>query len=153
MNVYRKPRQYIYHHCQLQYVARSPTIVVSACILMLPMLSLAVEHVQLTSMYHIDNIKQWDICPGHITFIHTPLELPTLNNVLPAMVLQSRVVRSKIRFPSYTSSCSSVLCVPLSQCLYLRFDQGRRMVVTVLMLLLLLSGDVETNPGPAGQFL
>ena len=153
MNAYRKPQQYIYHghHCQLGYMARGHTILVSVCIFMLPMLSLAAEHVQLTNIHHINTIKQWDVHPGHMVFIHTPLVLPTLSNVLPALVLHSSLVRSSIRCPAYTSSCSSVCCVPLSQCLYLPFCLGRRMVVMVLALLLLLSGDIETNPGPAGQ--
>ena len=147
MNAYRKPQEYIYHHCQLGYVARGHTILVSVCIFMLPMLRLAAEHVQPTTIYHINTIKQWDVHPGHK--VHTPLVLPTLSNVLPAMVLHSRLVRSSIRCPAYTSSCSSVCCVPLSQCLYLPFCLGRT-VMMVLALLLLLSGDIETNPGPAG---
>ena len=102
MKTYRRSRQYTYHPCQPGRVAPGLGLLVSVCILMLPMLVLVDEHVQLT-MYHMNPINQWSVHPHHMTFNHTPLLLPSLNNVLPAMALQSRVVRSNTS-PSYTSS-------------------------------------------------
>ena len=88
-------------------------------------------------------INQWGVHSRHMTFRHTPLVLilPSLDNVLPAMALQNRVVLSNIGCPSYTSSQSGVHHI-------LPFGLGRMVVGMVLSLLLLLSGDIETNPGP-----
>ena len=122
---------------------------------MLPMLVLVDEHVQLTimnHMNHINSINQWSGHPCYDDMIscHTPLLLPSLNNVLPAMTLQSRVVRSNIGCASYSSSHSGVRHVPL----ILHLDLPSGLVVgVVVVLLLLMSGDIETNPGPVGEFL
>ena len=83
-----------------------------------------------------------------MTFNHTPLLLPSLNNVLPAMV-----VRSNIGCASYSSSNSGVHHVPLILHLDFPSGLGRRVVGVVLVLLLLMSGDIETNPGPVGKSL
>ena len=152
MKTYRMPRQYIYHPCQPGRVAPGLGLLVSVCILMLPMLVLVDEHAQLTIMYHMYHINQWSVHPHHRTFDHTPLLLPSLSNVLPAMALQSRVVRSNT-LPSYTSSHSGVRHVPPILYLNLPSGLGRRVVGVVLVLLLLMSGDIETNPGPVGEFL
>ena len=152
MKAYRRPRQYIYHPCQPGRVAPGLGLLVSVCTLMLPMLVLVDEHVQLTTMYHINPVNQWSVHPHHVTFNHTPL-LPSLNNVLPAMALQSRVVRLNIDCASYTSSHSSVHHVPPILHLNLPSGLGRRVVGVVVVLLLLMSGDIETNPGPVGEFL
>ena len=152
MKAYRRPRQYIYHPCQPGCVAPGLGLLVSVCILMIPMLVLVDEHVQLT-MYHMYHINQWSVHPHHMTFNHTPLLLPSLNNVLPAMALQSRVARSNIGCASYTSSHSGVRHVPPILHLDLPSGLGRRVVGVVVVLLLLMSGDIETNPGPIGEFL
>jgi len=154
MKAYQRPQQYIYHPCQPGRVAPGLGLLVSVCILMLPMLVLVDEHVQLTTMYHMNPINQWSVIPHHMTFNHTPLILPSLSNVLPAMALQSRVVRSNIGCASYSSSHSGVRHVPPILHLDLPSGLGRRVVgVVLVLLLLLLSGDIETNPGPVGEFL
>ena len=153
MKAYQRPRQYIYHPCQPGRVAPGLGLLVSVCILMLPMLVLVDEHAQLTTMYHTNPINQWSGHAHHMTFNHTPLLLPSLSNVLPAMALQSKVARSNIGCASYTSFHSGVRHVPLILHLNLPSGLRRRVVGVVLVLLLLLSGDIETNPGPVGEFL
>ena len=143
MKAYRKQRQYIYRHCQLCRMTTSYAVIVGVCILMLPMLELATEHVQLTTTCHINHVP-----PPRMNFSHTPLELPSLNNVLPAMVLQNQLAWSNITYPSYTSSHSRVHRVSLSLA---PTGLGRRVVSVVVLLLLLMSGDIETNPGPVGE--
>ena len=149
MKAYRRPRLYTNQHCQLGHMSPGLSLLVSVCLLMLPMLGLVDEHVQLTTMYHMNTIHQCYIHSRHMTFSHIPLLLPSLNNVLPAMALQNRVARSKIGCPSYTSS-HSILCHVFPN---LPTGLGRRVMGVVLVLLLLLSGDIETNPGPVGEFL
>ena len=143
MKAYRKQRQYIYRHCQLCHVTTSCALIVGVCILMLPMLELANEHVQLKTMYYKNCVKY--VHPRHVTFSHTHL-LPVLNNVLPAMVLQNRVAWSNIKCPSSHSCVRHVSLSPT-----VPTGLGRRVVGVVVLLLLLMSGDVETNPGPVGK--
>ena len=154
LKVYRRPRQYIYHHCQLGHVSSGLSILISVCVLMLPMLGLVDEHVQLTTMYPMNTINQWNLHSHHMTFRQAPLMLilPSLNNVLPAVALQNRVVLSNSGCPSYTSSQSDVCHILPILDLNLASGLGRRVVGVVLTLLLLLSGDIETNPGPVGEF-
>ena len=52
----RKQQQYIYRHCQLCHVTTSYALIVGVCVLMLPMLELATEHVQLTTTCHINHV-------------------------------------------------------------------------------------------------
>ena len=151
MKVCRRPQQYIYHHCQLGHLSPGLGLLVSVCVLMLPMLRLADEHVQLTTMYHIHSINQWHVHLRHMIFSQIPMVLPSLGNVLPAMILQNRVVRLNIGCPLNTLAQSGVHCVPPN--LSLASGLGRRVVGVVLVLLLVLSGDIETNPGPVGEFL
>ena len=155
MKGYRRPRQYIYHHSQLGHVSPGLSLLVSVCVLMLPMLGLVDEHAQLTTMYHMNPINQWNVHSHHMAFRQTPLVLilPPLDNVLPAVALQNRVVLSIIGFPSYTSSQSDVSHILPILHLNLPSGLGRRVMGVVLTLLLLLSGDIETNPGPVGEFL
>ena len=147
---YQRPRQYTYHHSQLGHVSPGLSLLVSVCVLMLPMLGLVDEHAQLTTTCHMTTINQWNVHSRHMTFNHTPLVLmlPSLDNVLPAMALQNRVVWSNIGRPSYTSFHSGVCHVLPSLHLNLPSSLGSKMVGVVLTLLLLLSGDIETNPGP-----
>ena len=136
---YRKAslRLYIHHPYQLCHVTPSYVVPLAVCILMLPMLVVVHEYMQLATM-------------NSMTFSHTPLVLLSLNNVLPAMVLQSRVERLTIGYSSlspphsYTWHPSSGL--GLRVC-------SRRSVIVVMLLLLLLSGDIEMNPGPLGECL
>ena len=143
VKAYRKQRQYIYRHCQLCHLSPSCALIVGVCILMLPMLELATKHVQLIATCHINNVP-----PPRKTFSHTPLELPSLNNVLPTMVLQNQLAWLNITYPSYTSSYFNVHCVSLSLA---STGCRKRVVVGVVLLLLLMCGDIETNPGPVGE--
>ena len=144
MNTYRTPQQCIYHYCQPGHVSPGLSLLVSVCIFMLPMLGLTDEHAQLTTMYHINQCYI-----RHMTFTHAPMVLPSINHVLPAMVLQNNAARSNIGCPSYTSSKSDVASI-----LHLNLPTGlgKRVVGVMVVLLLLLSGDIETNPGPVGEF-
>ena len=153
MKAYQRPQQYIYHPCHVapSGIISGHAVLVSVCLLMLPMLGLVDEHVhvQLTTTDHMSTINQWNVHSHHMTFRHTPLvlKLPSFDNVLPAMALQSRGVRSNIMCPSYTSHSGVPHASPV--------DLGRvvRVVRVMVALLLLLSGDIETNPGPFGEFL
>ena len=131
-------RQYIYCHC---HVTPSCAVVVGVCILMLPMLELAIEHVQLIATCHM-NLHH--VHARRNTFSHTHL-LPFPNNVLPAMVLQNREAWSNIKCPSSHSIVCHVSLSPAFTGL------GRRVVWVVIILLLLMSGDIEMNPGPLGE--
>ena len=141
----RQQHQYMYCHCQLGYVIPGHAILVAVCILMLPMLEVAAEHAQLTTTHHTNPA---DLYGGHVTFCHSPLVLPSLDNMLPAMVLQNRVVWSNIH-RSHSLSHSSIHHVFLR--LGLSVSYSLKVVGMVVILLLLLSGDIETNPGPDGE--
>ena len=145
MKAYRKytRKQYNYHQCQLGHVTPGNALLISVCILMLPMVQLTAEHVQLATKY-VDG--------HHMNISHTPLVLPFLGNVQPAMVLQNSVVSLNIGgCPSYTSSHSSIHHNPPSLHPNLLTGLGRKVMMVILALLLLLSGDIETNPGPLGE--
>ena len=144
-SINQKSRQYIYHHCLMSHVTPGLGLLVSVCIFMLPMLQLADEHVQLTTMYHM-KISWWSC---HMTFNHTLLVLPSLNNVLPAMALQNRVVWSTRPL----SSKSNVYCAFQSPAPIIPSCLRSKVVKVMFVLLLMLSGDIETNPGPVGEFL
>ena len=146
MSAYRRQQhQYMYRHCQLGYVIPGHAILVAVCISMLPMLEVAAEHALLTTTHHTNPA---DLHGGHVTFCHSPLVLPSLDNMLPAMVLQNRVVWSNIH-RSHSLSHSSIRHVFLK--LGLSVSYSLKVVVMVMVLLLLLSGDIETNPGPDGE--
>ena len=142
----QRKHKYIYRHCQLGHVIPGHAILVAVCIFMLPMLEVAAEHAQLTTTHHTNPAN---LCGGHVTFSHSSLVLPSLNNVLPAVILQNRAVWSNIhlsRSLSYSSICGRV-----SLSLGLSVPSSMKKVVIVFTLLLLLSGDIETNPGPVGE--
>ena len=146
MKAYLKQREYIhYRHCQLCHVTTSCAVVVGVCILMLPMLEVATEHVQLATTCHINHVP-----PPPMNFSHTPLELPSLNNVLPAMVLHNQLAWSNVKCSSYSSPYSRVCGFSLSPGSTIPSGLGTRVGV-VMLLLLLMSGDIETNPGPVGE--
>ena len=148
MNAYRRPRQYIYHHWVLGRVTPRCAFIVSVCILMLPVLQLAAEHME-SARGHLNPMNQRHVYPHLKTLSCTPLVIPSLNNVLPVMVLQNSVVKINMRHPS---SHSSVLrFFPLTSPV-LSAAVGKRAVGVVVVLLLLMSGDIETNPGPLSEF-
>ena len=149
----RKEWQYNYQ-CQMGHVTPGNALLVSLCILILPMVQLSAEHVRLANKYHVNPTNQWQwyVHRHYMNISHTPVVLLSLGNVLPAIALQNSVVRLNISCLSFTSSHFSVCHTPFS--LYLNLLSGlRRSVVAVLALLLLLSGDIETNPGPVGECL
>ena len=136
---FRRQHQYIYHHCQLDHVISGHAILVAVCIFMLPMLEVAAEHALLTTTHHTN------LHGGHVTFCHSPLALPSFSNVLPAMALQNKVLKCLSRSFSYSSISRLSFSLSLSVSPFLK------KMVMVVTLLLLLSGDIETNPGPVGE--
>ena len=151
MRASQKPRLHcinIRFQCQLGHVTPSHGFLVAMCIFMLSMLVVATEHLQLATEGHMNPINQWYIHPHHVSFERASLKLPSLQNVLPAMVLQNGVVRSNIWCLSCSSSQASIHLVSFSPGLSIPLDLGRMVVGLVMVLLLLMSGDVETNPGP-----
>ena len=142
MKANRRQQQYFYCHCQLRHLTPGNALLISVCILMLPMVQLSAEHVQLAIKCHAHPINQWQVDPHSMNISHTPLVLPSLSNLLPAMILQN-------------SAVSSCLLPTLSHFSvgYIFASLGRRVVGVMLALLLLLSGDIETNQGPVGECL
>ena len=143
-NAHLKQRQYIYCHDQVGHVVPGHAVLVSVCIFMLSMLGVA-ENVHLRTAEYMNLIH---VHQCHMTFRCVTLLLPSVNNILPAMTLQNRVVGSNISCPaSYTSNCyASPNTSPVTS-----LSGLVRVVGMVLMaLLLLMSGDIELNPGPVG---
>ena len=136
---FRRQHQDIYRHCQLGHVIPGHAILVTVCIFMLPMLEVAAEHEQLTTTHHSN------LHGDHVTFCHSSLALPSFNNVLPAMTLQNKFVKYLSRSFSYSSVCRISFSPGLSVFPFLK------KMVMVVILLLLLCGDIETNPGPVGE--
>ena len=120
---------------------------------MLPMLVVAAEHATLASADHMNPINQWCIHLHPTTFKHAPLMLPSLNNILPAMGLQNDIVRSNIWYLSRSSSHAGVRRVYSSPGFSVSPSLGRMVVGAVVVLLLLMSGDIEINPGPVGEYI
>ena len=142
----QRQQQHTFRHCQLGHVIPGHAILVAVCIFMLPMLEVAAEHKQLTTTHHTNPADQ---CGGHVTFSNSPLLLPSLNNMLPAMVLQNRVVQSNM----HLSHSLSYIHRHVSLSLGFSVPSSLKKVLMVVVLLLLLSGDVETNPGPVGEHI
>ena len=139
--------------CQLGHVTASHAFLLAMCIFMLPMLVVAAEHVQLATTDHMNPMDQRCIHLHHRTFKHAPLMLPSLNNILPAMALQNEIVKSNIWCLSHSSSHTSARCVSFSPGFSVPPGLGRMVVGAVVALLLLMSGDVEMNPGPVGEYI
>ena len=137
--------------CQQGHVAPSHAFLITTCIFMLPMLVVAAEHAQLATTDHMNPINQQCIYLRHATLKHALLMLPSLNSILPAMALQNEIVKSNIWCLSRSSSVSSVRRVSSSPCFSVPSGLGRMVVGVVVVLLLLMSGDIETNPGPVGE--
>ena len=146
VNASQRQQQYSYHHCQLG-VTLGHLLPVSVY-----MLGFSAEYMQLSTTYHIKFISQWYmyVHPHYMTFRFAALLQP-VNNVQPTMVIQSRVLWSNIKGFSYTLSHFNT-SVTVSLQLNFSFSLGSRMARLVLFLLLLLSGDVELNPGPFGEY-
>ena len=145
MKFHKMQQQHIYRPCQLGHVGFGHTLITSVCLLMLPVLWLTAEHAQLATTYHMNAINQWHVHGHCVTFSCTSMLLLSLSNVLPAMILQNSAVRLNIDHPLLTSSHFNSYGIPnVFDCM--------RLVVGVLARLLLLSGDIETNPGPIGEF-
>ena len=139
VSAYQRKHQYIHCHCQLGHVIPGHAILVAVCIFMLPMLDVAAEHKQLTTSHHTNPA---DLCGSRLV-------LPSLDNMLPAMVLQSRVVWSNIHLSHslfHLRICRVFLKPGVS------VSYSLKVVGVVVVLLLLLSGDIETNPGPDGEY-
>ena len=139
--------------CQLGHVAPPHAFLLAMCITMLPMLVVTAEHVQLATTDHMNPVDQWCIHPRCTTFKHAPLMLPSLNNILPAMALQNEIVKSNIWCLSRSSSGTSVHRVSSSPGYSVPSGLGRMVVGAVVVLLLLMSGDIEMNPGPVGEYI
>ena len=78
--------------------------------------------------------------------------LPSLDNILPAMALQNEIVKSNIWCLSRSSSHANVRHVSFSPGFSVpSAGLGRMVVGVVVLLLLLMSGDIEMNPGPVGE--
>ena len=137
--------------CQLGHVAPAHAFLLTMCIFMLPMLVVTAEHVQLATTAHMNPVDQWCIHPHHTPCKHAPLMLPSLNNILPAMALQNEIVKSNIWCLSHSSSHASVRRVSFSPGFSVPSGLGRMVVGAVVVLLLLMSGDIEMNPGPVGE--
>ena len=135
--------------CQLGYMAPAHSFVVAMCIFILPMLMVAAEHAQLATTKHMNSMDQWCVRPHHTTFKCTPSMLSHLRNVLPAMALQNKVVKSNIWCLSHSSYHADVHRVSSSPDLSISLGVKMIVVGVVVALLLLMSGDIETNPGPA----
>ena len=84
MKGFQRPQQYIHQHCQLGHVSPSLSLLVSVCVLLLPMLGLVDDHVQLTTTCHISPIHQCYIHSHHMTFSSSSLVLilPSLDSGL-----------------------------------------------------------------------
>ena len=134
------------YQCTLGHVTSGCALLVAVCIFMLPMLEVATAHVQLTSRGHKNRTD-----PHHM-IKHTPLLLPSLYYVLPAMVLQNDVVRSNMWCLSCSSFYSYVHHDTSSLCLSVPSGLWRKVVEIVVVLLLLMGGDIERNPGPVGEY-
>ena len=137
--------------CQLGHVVPSHAFLLAMCIFMLPMLVVAAEHVQLANTGHRNSMDQSCIHPHCTTFKRAPFMLPSLNNILPAMALQNEIVKSNIWCFSRSSSHASVCRVSSSPGFSVPSGLGRMVVGAVVVLLLLMSGDIEMNPGPVGE--
>ena len=153
MNAYRRPRQYIYHHWVLGRVTPGCAFILSVCILMLPVLELASGHLESARGHLNPIIYQPYVYPHPKTLSRALLVIPSLKNVLPVMVLQNRGVR--MNMGGLSSHCSVLQFFPkLSAVLStLNAAVGKKAEVIVVVLLLLMSGDIETNPGPLSELL
>ena len=139
--------------CQLSHVAAGHAFLLAVCITMLPMLVVTAEHVRLAATDHVSFMDKLCISPRHTTFKHAPFKLPSLNNTLPAMALQNEIVKSNIWCLSQSLSHTNFRHVNFNPGFSVPSGLGRMVVGAVVVLLLLMSGDIETNPGPVGEYI
>ena len=137
--------------CQLSHVTAGHAFLLAVCITLLPMLVITAEHAQIVTTDHRNPMDQSCIHPRCTTFKHTPFMLPSLNNILPAMALQNEIVKSNIWCLSRSSSHASIHHVSFSPGFSVPSGLGKMVVGVVVVLLLLMSGDIEMNPGPVGE--
>ena len=137
--------------CQLSHVTAGHAFLLAVCITLLPMLVITAEHAQIVTTDRMNFLDQSCIHPRCTSFKHAPLMLPPLNNILPAMALQNEIVKSNIWCLSRSSSHTSVRRVSFSPGFSVPSGLGRMVVGAVVVLLLLMSGDIEMNPGPVGE--
>ena len=137
--------------CQLGHVAPGHAFLLAMCIFMLPMLVITAEHAHLVTTDRMNPMDQSCIHPCHTTFKHALIMLPSLNNILAAMALQNEIVKSNIWCLSRSLSHASVHHVSFSPGFNVPSGLGRMVVGAVVVLLLLMSGDIEMNPGPVGK--
>ena len=153
MRAFRRSRPQYFNprfQCQLGHVTPGHAFLLTVCIIMLLMLVVGDEHVQLATTEPVILFGRWCVHPCHI-FKHMPLMLPSLSNILPAMALQNVEVKSNIWCLSRSSSHTSVRRVSFSPGFSVPSGLVRMVVGAVVVLLLLMSGDIETNPGPVGE--
>ena len=155
MRSFRRSRPHFINprfQCQLGHVTPDHAILLAVCIFMLSMLVMVAEHMQVACRDHMNPVDQCYVHPRHKTFKHIALMLPSLDKILPAMVLQNGVVKSNIWCLSCSLSHASVCHVSSSPILSSIPSGVRKVVVgAVVVLLLLMSGDIELNPGPFGE--
>ena len=137
--------------CQLSHVTAGHAFLLAVCITLLPMLVITAEHAQIVTTDRMNFVDQSCIHPRCTSFKHPRLMLPPLNNILPAMALQNEIVKSNIWCLSHSSSHTSIRRVSFSPGFSVSSDLGRMVVEAVMFLLLLMSGDIEMNPGPVGE--
>ena len=140
MKAYQRQWQYVYCHYQLRHVTPGNALLISVCILMLPMLQLSAEHMQLATKYHANPINQWHVDLHHMNISHTPLVLSSLSNLLPAMILQKNVVRSCSLPTSSHFSVSYIL--NLSSCKYhIEFVRNQSLILVLVVLIIVVLYD------------
>ena len=137
--------------CQLGHVNPGHAFLLTVCIIMLPMLMVTAERAHIATTGHMNSMDQQCVHPHHMTFKHDSLMIPSLNSVLPAMAIQNEIVKSNIWCLSHSSSHADGCHVSASPAFSIRSGLGRMVVGAVVVLLLLMSGDIETNPGPVGE--
>ena len=137
--------------CQLSHVTAGHAFLLAVCITLLPMLVITAEHAQIVTTDCMNFMDHLCIHPRHTTFKHAPLMLPSLNSILSAMALQNEIVKSNIWCLSCSSSHTSVCHVSFSPGFSVPSGLGKLAVGVVVFLLLLMSGDIELNPGPVGE--
>ena len=137
--------------CQLSHVTAGHAFLLAVCITLLPMLVVTAEHAQIVTTDRMNPMDQSCIHPLCTSLKYAPLMLPSLNNILPAMALQKEIVKSNIWCLPCSLSHTSVHYVSFSPGFSVPSGLGRMVVGAVVVLLLLMSGDIEVNPGPVGE--
>ena len=119
MKAYRKRsrKQYNYHQYQLRQVTPGNALLISVCILMLPMVRLSAEHVQLAINYRVNPINQCCDHRHHMNISHTPLMLVSCPDYFSPSGTRKRGLGNKtmaavtngVAFACEVSDCRGVL--------------------------------------------